>query len=65
MSARELFTVTGGRVSALHRPDPADPTRTRCRRPAALMTELPADPWAAAGFRAASAGPCQRCARRV
>ena len=55
----ELFRVTGGRVSAIHRAAP-DATHTLCHRPVAGFTPLPSDPWSAMGFRAAS-GPCQRC----
>lgn len=64
----EAFRSPTGRVSAIHRLTDATLPRvdwtTLCHRPAGDMTLMPADPWAAMGFRAASAGPCSRCDSR-
>lgn len=63
MSA-EAFRVTSGRVSAIHLLTPSG-FFTLCGRNASGMTRMPADPWSAVGWRAASAGPCQRCSRNA
>jgi hypothetical protein len=64
MTTVETFRVSDGRVSAIHRMVPAASV-TLCGRNAAGITPMPTDPWAAMGWRAASAGVCQRCAARA
>lgn len=60
----EAFSVTNGRTSVIHLLTDTG-TATLCGRSADGMTRMPADPWSAVGWRAASAGPCLRCARRA